>query len=89
MPLKLSAPASPRRYTALRRSARPHATIALSEDARRGLNVDHIDHVLIVDDDREIRDLLSTFSYPGKDRKLARPDPKIVFRWRKDRRLES
>lgn len=61
MPLKLSAPASPRRYTALRRSARPHATIALSEDARRGLNVDHIDHVLIVDDDREIRDLLSTY----------------------------
>jgi polyphosphate kinase 2 len=35
-----------------------------------------------------LRDLLSTFSYPGKDRKLAKPDTKIAFRWRKDSKLE-
>ena len=32
-----------------------------------------------------IRDLLASFSYKGKDKKLTKPDPKIVFRWRDER----
>jgi polyphosphate kinase 2 len=32
-----------------------------------------------------IRDLLDSFSYRGKDKKLARPDRSIVFDWSKDK----
>ena len=32
-----------------------------------------------------IRDLLASFSYNGKDKKLAKPDQKIMFRWRDER----
>jgi hypothetical protein len=28
-----------------------------------------------------LRDLLASFNYKGKDKKLVQPEPKIVFSW--------
>ncbi|HWA90093.1 MAG TPA: polyphosphate kinase 2 [Rhizomicrobium sp.] len=36
-----------------------------------------------------IRDLLASFDYKGKDKKLAKPDRKIVFEWSKKAKVAS
>src|SRR5262249_28723953 len=45
-------------------------------------------HVVAADDKKAarlelIRDLLDSFAYKGKDRKITRPDREIVFEWSK------
>ena len=42
-------------------------------------------HIVAINDDAMVlgllRDLLDSFSYKDKDKKLTRPDRKVVFEW--------